>query len=150
MRWSILFRSLCICNIIRLLIYSKPSHIQNSRHSRHRESVKDRTRHNLDIFTTNVYASPSIFKTQGTWWAVLYGTLCNTVIFRTRGKFRTLWNICYGQFYSEPCVTLSYLKPWHFQNPGHIRNIVKHLLWNILFKTLCNPDIFRTLVYSQL
>ena len=39
----------------------------------------------------------------------------------------------------------------HIQNPRHIHNTVKHLLWNILLnKTLCNPDIFRTLVYSQL
>ena len=56
----------------------------------------------------------------------------------------------YGEFYLEPYVTLAYLKPWHIQNPSYIHNTVKHLSPNILFKTLCNPDIFRTLVYSQL
>ena len=73
---------------------------------------------------------------------------CNIGILRTRGIFRTQSNIYYGEFYSEPCVAIAYLKPWHIQNPRHIHNTVKHLSWNILFKTLCNPAIFRTLVYS--
>ena len=73
----------------------------------------------------------------------------NTDIFRTQGIFRTLSNI-YGEFHPEPYVTLAYLKPWHIQNPKHINNTVKHLSLNILFKTLCNPDIFTALVYSQL
>ena len=51
--------------------------------------------------------------------------------------------------YSEQCVTRAYLKPWHIQNSRHIHNTAKHLLWNISFKTLCNPDIFRALLYSQ-
>ena len=94
--------------------------------------------------------SPSILRIRGIWWAVFYGTLCNTGIFRTWDIFRTLPNVYYEEFYSEPCVTLVYLKHWHIQNPRHILNTVKHLLWNILFKTLCNRDIFRTIVYSQL
>ena len=102
---------------------------------------------NCDIFTNLVYSNP---KTQGIGWAVFYRTPCSTGIFETRGIFRTLSNIYYGEFYSEPCVTLAYLKHWHTQNPRHIHNTIKHLSWNILFKTLCNPDIFRTLVYSQL
>ena len=36
----------------------------------------------------------------------------------------------------------------HIQNPSHIQNTVKHLLQNVLFGTLCNPDIFRTIVFS--
>ena len=71
-------------------------------------------------------------------------------MFRTRGTFRTLSNIYYGEFYSEPCITLAYLKPWRIQNPRHIHNTVIQLSWNILLKTFCNPDIFRTIVYSQL
>ena len=69
-----------------------------------------------------------------------------------RGIFQTLSNIYYGEFYSESCLTLPYLKPWHIQNQRHIHNTVKHLSWNILFKFLCNPDIFRTLLalYSPL
>ena len=83
-----------------------------------------------------------------------------------------------GSFFTEHCVTLAcseletyiqnpdkylwcrisfrtmcssrYLKPWHIQNPRHIHNTVKHLSWNILFKTLYYPDIFITLVYQQL
>ena len=97
-----------------------------------------------------IHSSPSLLRTRGIGAAVFYGTLCNTGIFRTRGKFRTLPNIYYEEFYSEPCVTLAYLKPWHIQNPRRIHNTVKHLLLNILFKTLCNPDIFGALVYSQL
>ena len=54
------------------------------------------------------------------------------------------------EFYSQPCVTPEYLEQWHIQNPRHIQNTVKHLSRNILFKTLCNPDIFRNLVYSEL
>ena len=99
---------------------------------------------------THIYSSPSILRARGIWWAVFHRTLCNTGIFTTRGTFRTLPNVCYEEFYSEPCVTLAFLKLWHIQNPRHIHNTVKHLLWNILFKILCNPDIFRTLMYSQL
>ena len=40
-------------------------------------------------------------------------TLCNTGIFRTQGIFRTPPDIYYGEFYSEPCVTLAYLETWH-------------------------------------
>ena len=88
-------------------------------------------------------------RTRGIWWTFFYGTLCNTGIFRTRGIFRTHPNIYYEELYSEPCVTQIYLKPRHFQNPRHIRNTVKHPSWNILFKTLCNPEKFKTLEYSE-
>ena len=54
-----------------------------------------------------------------------------------------------GKFYSQPYVTLAYLEPWHNQNPRHIQNTAKHLTRNILFKTLCNADIFNTRVYSE-
>ena len=40
-------------------------------------------------------------------------------------------NIYYREFYSEPFVTLAYLKPWHFQNPRYIHDTVKHLSRNI-------------------
>ena len=152
-RWSISPRTLCKYNIYRLLMHSKLEHIQNSRHSRYCESLKynlHRTLCNLDTFTTLVYTSPSILRTWWIWWAVFYRTLCNAVIFRTREIFQTLPNIYYGEFYSESCVTFAYLKPWHIQNQRHIPNAVKHLSWNILFKSLCNPDIFRTLLYSPL
>ena len=52
--------------------------------------------------------------------------------------------------YSQPCVTPVYLEPWHIQNSRHIQNTAKHVLRNILFKTLCNPNILRNLVYSEL
>ena len=79
-----------------------------------------------------------------------YRTLCKTGIFRTRGKFRTLSNIYDGKLYSQHGVTPAYLELWHIQNSRHIQNTAKHLSRNILFKTLCNPDIFRNLVYSEL
>ena len=84
------------------------------------------------------------------WWAVFYRTLCNTGIFRTPGIFKTFSNIYDGIFYSQPCVTPAYLEPSHIQNSRHIHNTAKYLSRNILFKTLCSPDIFRTLVYSEL
>ena len=84
------------------------------------------------------------------WWAVFYRTLCKNGIFRSRGIFQTLPNIYYGEFYSGSCVTLAYLKPWYIQNQRYIQNTVKHLSWNILFKFLCNLDIFKTLLYLLL
>ena len=106
-----------------------------------------RTLCNLDIFTAYIYSSSSALRTWGKLWAVFYGTLYNTGIFRTES-------------YSEPyqiSKTLlrfmcdrAYLKPWYIHNLTHIHNTVKRLLWNILFKSLCNLVIFRTLVYSQL
>ena len=75
---------------------------------------------------------------------------CNTGIFRTRGIFRTL-NIYDGKFYSQPCVTLVYLQPWHIQNPKHIQNTAKHVSRNILFKTLCITLTYsEPLVYSEI
>ena len=79
-----------------------------------------------------------------------YRTLCKTGIFRTQGIFRTLSNIYDGKLYSQHGVTPAYLELWHIQNSRHIQNTAKHLSRNILFKTLCNPDIFRNLVYSEL
>ena len=102
-----------------------------------------------------VYSSSSILRAQRrtqkpvkhAWRNVFYRTLCNAGILRTRGIFRTLSNIYDGKIYSQPCVTLVYLEPWHIQNPRHIQNTAKHQSRNILFKTLCNPDTFRTQNY---
>ena len=66
-------------------------------------------------------------RTRGILWAVFYGTLCSTSIFITRDICGTLPHIYYGEFYSEPCVTLAYLKPWNIQNPRYICNTVKYL-----------------------
>ena len=46
---------------------------------------------------------------------------------RTRVFIRTLSNIYNGTLCSEPCVTLSYLEPWHVQNLNNIWNPVNHL-----------------------
>ena len=100
---------------------------------------------NLGIFTTLVYSSPGRLRAQG-----IPRNLSKMYDFKTRGTFRILSNIYDGKFYSQPCVTPAYLEPWHIQNPRHIQNTAKHLSRNILFKTLCNPDIFKTLVYSEL
>ena len=53
-----------------------------------------------------------------------------------------------GKFYSQPCVNIAFLEPWHIQIQD--QNTAKYLSPNILFKILCNPDIFRTLVDSEL
>ena len=98
----------------------------------------------------HLYSSPIRMRAKGVWQAVFYNTLCNTGIFRTQGIFRILSNVCDGKFYSQPCVTPAYLEPWKIQNPRHSQNTAKHISRNILFKTFCNPDIFRNLVYSGL
>ena len=54
------------------------------------------------------------------------------------------------QAYSEPCVTLKYLKLWYIQNPDIFRT-------RSIFRTLAysqpwyiqNPGIFKTLPYSN-
>ena len=103
---------------------------------------------NLGIFTTLVYSSP--------------GRL------RAQGILRSLSNMCGGLFSTEPYVTLvfseleAYSEPCQiFMIKNFIRNLVsaayleskaysEHLSRNILFKTLCNLDIFRNLVYSEI
>ena len=109
----IFLRTLCISGIFRNLVYSKPEEYLSrfkTQDIRYRESLKyslHRTRCNLDIFMTYIYSSPSILRTRGIWWAVFYGTLSNTSIFRTPGIFRTLPNIYYEQFYSETLCNYS-------------------------------------------
>ena len=70
------------------MIRSKP---QDSRRPKYRESLKynlHRTMCNLGIFTTLVYSSPSILRTQE--------------------KLRTQSNMYDEPFSTEPCVTLAY------------------------------------------
>ena len=118
---------------------------------------------NLGIVTTLVYSGPSILRGQvilrnlSNMQDRLFPTEpCVTLVYSELKTFRTLSNIYDGKFYSQPCVTLLYLEPWYTQNPRHIRNTTKHLSRNILFKTFCNPGIFRTLsifktrVYSEI
>ena len=132
-RWSISVRTLCNYVVFRLLIHSNLSTFRTEYIKKKRESFVyswHRTLCSLRIFTTPVYSSHSIYDNQGI--------------------FRTLSNIYNGEFYSEQCVTLPYLEPWHIQNPRHIQNTLKYLWWNVLLKTICNPDIFRNLVYPEL
>ena len=129
------------------LAYLEPWYIQNLR------NIENPQKH--DVLHFWYIQNLRIFRTQDIRYREslqhsLHRTLCNLDIFRTKGIFRTLRNIYYEEFYSEPCVTVAYFKSGHNQNPRYVHNTVKQLLWNILFKTLCNPDIFRTLVYLQL
>ena len=124
---NILFRTFFNYNIFRLLILSKPWHIQNSRHSRYRESFKyslHQTLCNLCTFITLVYS--------------------NSRILRIRGILKTLSNMYDGRFSTEPYVTLA----WHNPNSRH-QNLVKCLSWTILLTTMCNPSLFKTLAYSE-
>ena len=110
---------------------------------------------NLGIFTILVYLSYlslSISRAQGILRNLsnMYDRLCNTGIFRTQGILRPLSNIYDEKVCSQSCVTPRYLEPWHIQNRRHVQKTAKHLARNILFKTFCNPEIFRTLVYSEL
>ena len=134
-RWSILFRVLCKYKMYRLLMHSKLKHIQNSRHSRYFESY--------------VYSSPSILRTRGIWWAVFYRTLCDTGIFRTQGIFQTLSNIYYGEFYSESCVTLAYLKPWHIQNQNTVSRISIFIILSNIYHEIFYLNSCVTLTYLE-
>ena len=111
----------------------------------------------LGIFATLVYSSPGKLRAQRIlrnlpdMYDGLFSTEpCVTLLFSERDIFRTLSNIYDGKLYSQPYVTPAFLEPWHIQNPRHIHNTAKHLSQNILIKTLCKPDIFRNLVYSEL
>ena len=144
-QWRILLRTLKY-SLFRLLLHLKSWHIQHSKHSKYWESLKyslHRTMCNLGIFTTIACSSPQK-AVKHVWQGVFYTTLCNTGIFRAQGIFKTLSNIYDRKLYSQTFVTLAYLEKWHIQNT------TEHLSQNILFKTFCNPDIFRTLVYSPI
>ena len=113
---------------------------------------------NLGIFTTLIYSSLGILRAQGI--------------------LRNLTNMYDGLFSTEPCITLvfseleAYSEPWQiymmenfvhdlysfnssmfravaYSESRHIQNTAKHLSQNILFKILCNPDVFRNPVYSD-
>ena len=96
--------------------------------------------------------------------------ICKT--YHIQSPLRNLSNMYNGLFSSEPCVTQAYSEPcqtsmmenfihklicnlstfrtWHIQTPNHIQNTGKHVSLNILLKNLCNPEMIRTLVYSEL
>ena len=59
-----------------------------------------------------------------------------------RGILRNLSNMYDGLVFIEPCVTLVYSELEAYSQPCQISTI------EILFATLCNPSIFRTVVYS--
>ena len=48
----------------------------------------------------------------------------------------------------EPFVNLSYSESWHIQNPRYTQNSVKGN--SVIFRTLCNARILRTLPYLEL
>ena len=55
-----------------------------------------------------------------------------------------------NQAYSEPCVTLAYLKLWYIQNPDifRTRSIFRILTYSEPWY-IQNPGIFGTLAYSK-
>ena len=48
------------------------------------------------------------------------------------------------------CSLQNPVQLWHNPNSSHIQDPVKYLLCRILFRTICNPSIFKTLAYSEL
>ena len=78
---------------------------------------------NLGIFTTLLYSTP--------------GRL------RAQGILRNLSSMYDGCFLQNP------VKYWYFQNSKDIQNPVKYFWWKILFTTLCDLNIFRTVAYSE-
>ena len=79
------------------------------------------------------------------WWNAFCRTLWNTSVFKTWGMFRIMSNIYYGEFYLEPCVTLSCLELWHIQNT--VKYFTQNLVepWHVQ-----NPHIFATLINSKI
>ena len=151
-KWSTLIRTLCKYNSCKLLMHAKLNHIQNSRHSRYCESLKyslHRTLYNLDIFTTYVYSSPSILRTRGIWRAVFYRALCNTGIFRTSAIFQTKSDIYYGEFYSESCVTLAYLKSWYIQNQNTVSRVSIFIILSNIYHEIFYLNSCVTLTYLE-
>ena len=59
-----------------------------------------------------------------------------------RGILRNLSNMYDGLVFIEPCVILVYSELEAYSQPCQISTI------EILFATLCNPSIFRIVVYS--
>ena len=114
LRWSILFRTLKYI-IFRLLIHSKPWHIQNSRHSKYWESLKYslcRTMCNFGIFPTLVYSSP--------------GRL------RAQGILRNLPSMYDGLLSTKACVTLVFSELEVYSEPCQIfiiENFIHSLVW---------------------
>ena len=55
------------------------------------------------------------------------------------------------QAFSEPCVTLAYLKPWYIQNPGmlRMRSKFRTLVYSEPWHIQQHPGIFRALVYAE-
>ena len=46
-------------------------------------------------------------------------------------------------FSTEPCVTMGYSELEAYSEP------CQYLLWEILFRTMCDPSIFKTPAYSE-
>ena len=112
-RWSILFRTLKYSKF-RLLIHSKPYHIQNSRHSKYWESLKyslHRTMCNLGIFTILVYSGPGVL--------------------RAEGIFRILSNMYDGLFSTELCVILVFSELGAHSKPYQI-SLMESFIHNLV------------------
>ena len=78
---------------------------------------------NLGIFTTLLYSTPGRLRAQG-----------------------ILKNL--SSMYDD-CFLQNPVKYWYFQNSKDIQNPVKYFWWKILFTTLCDLNIFRTVAYSE-
>ena len=89
----------------------------------------------------------------------IHNHILSPSIFRTRGLFKTLWNIdqaysepchralfSYILVYSEPCGMLAYTETWHTRNP----RIFSTLRW-LHPDTYVNENlqIFKTLTYLK-
>ena len=62
---------------------------------------------------------------------------------RTPRILKTQSSIYDAAFSTEPYVTLAYSELEAYEN------LVKYVLWRILFRTMRNPSIFKTLPYSE-
>ena len=110
-----------------------------------------RTICNFGIFTTLVYLSSNILLAQemlrnlsNMYDGLLSTEPCVSAVYselKAYSKPSQIWKILY---------TTLYIQNIHIQDLRHIQNTAKHLSQNLLFKTSCNPDTFRILVYLEL
>ena len=90
-------------------------------------------------------------------WSILFRTLCNYITYldfwyiQNLSRFRTQ-SIIYGGSlkYSlhRTLCNLDIFITYIYSNPSILRT--RGIWWTVFCGTLCNPDIFRNLEYSQL
>ena len=102
-----------------------------------------------ELCVTLTYSQPMYIQALAYWEPEEYDGLCNSGIFRTWGIFQTLLNIYCEEFYSESCVTLAYLKPWHIQNQNTVSRISIFIILPNIYHEIFYLNSCVTLTYLE-